>query len=36
MDKQNIVVTYNASPEQKALLLEVLGSLATLTFLNEI
>src|SRR5256884_8499220 len=36
MDKQNIIVTYNASPEQKALLLEVLGSLATLTFLNEI
>src|SRR6266550_2712674 len=36
MDKQNIVVTYNASPEQKALLLEVLESLATLTFLNEI
>src|SRR5437016_635846 len=36
MDKQNIVVTYNASPEQKALLLEVLGSLATLTFLNKI
>ena len=36
MDKQHIVVTYNASPEQKTLFLEVLGSLATLTFLNEI
>src|SRR6266851_4903350 len=36
MDKQNIVVTYNASPEQKALFLEVLGSFATLTYLNEI
>ena len=36
MDKQNIIVTYNVSPEQKALLLEVLGSLATLTFLNEV
>jgi glycerate dehydrogenase len=35
MDKQNIVVTYNASPENKALLLEILGSFATLTFLNE-
>src|SRR5579864_8579011 len=36
MDKQNIVVTYNASPEEKALFLEVLGSFATLTYLNEI
>lgn len=36
MDKQNIVVTYNASPEQKELLLEVLGSEASLTFLKEI
>lgn len=36
MDKQNIVVTYNALPEEKALFLEVLESLATLTFLNEI
>jgi phosphoglycerate dehydrogenase-like enzyme len=35
MDKQNIVVTYNASSEQKALLLEILGSDASLTFLNE-
>src|SRR6266576_4535417 len=36
MDKQNIVVTYSPTTEEKALLLEVLGSLATLTFLNEI
>ena len=36
MDKQNIVVTFNASPEQKELLLEVLGSEASLTFLKEI
>jgi glycerate dehydrogenase len=36
MDKQNIVVTYNALPEDKALFLEVLGSFATLTYLNEI
>ena len=36
MDKQNIVVTYNAPTEQKALLLEVLGSDASLTFLSEI
>src|SRR6266446_613546 len=36
MDKQNIVVTYNASPEQKALFLEVLVSFPTLTFLKEI
>ena len=36
MDKQNIVVTYNPTTEEKALFLEVLGSLATLTFLNEI
>jgi phosphoglycerate dehydrogenase-like enzyme len=36
MDKQNIVVTYNASPEQKALFLEILGNFATLTYLNEI
>ena len=31
---QNIVVAYNASPEQKALFLEVLGSFATLTYLK--
>ena len=36
MDKQNIVVTYKVSTEQKALFLEVLGSDASLTFLNEI
>jgi hypothetical protein len=30
------VVTYNVSPEDKALFLEVLGSYATLTYLNEI
>ena len=36
MDKQHIVVTFNASPEEKAPLLEVLGSEAYLTFLNEI
>ena len=36
MDKQNIVVTFNASPEQKELLLEILGSEASLTFLKEI
>ncbi len=36
MDKQNIVVTFNASSEQKELLLEVLGSEVTLTFLKEI
>ena len=36
MNEQNIVVTYNASPEEKALFLEVLGSFATLTYLNEI
>ena len=36
MDKQNIVVTFNASPEQKELLLEILGSEASLTFLKEV
>ena len=36
MDKQNIVVTYNASTEEKALFLEILGSNASLTCLNEI
>src|SRR5207245_9253690 len=36
MNKQNIVVTYNAQPEQKALLLEVLGSAASLIFFNEL
>ncbi len=36
MDKPNIVVTYNASPEQQVLLLEVLGSVASLTFLTAL
>src|SRR5216683_5582172 len=36
MIKQNIVVTFNASPEQKALLLEVLGSEASINFFNEL
>src|SRR5260370_2908519 len=35
MDKQNIVVTFTAPPEEKALLLEMLGSEASLTFLGE-
>jgi len=36
MDKPNIVVTYDASPEQQALLLEVLGGVASLTFFTEL
>src|SRR5690349_11189247 len=36
MNKQNIVVTFDAPPEQKALLLEVLGSEASLAFLKEL
>src|SRR5437764_4185639 len=36
MDKHNIIVTFNAPPEDKALFLEMLGSEASLTFLNEI
>jgi phosphoglycerate dehydrogenase-like enzyme len=36
MDKQNIVVTYSSTTEEKALFLEALGSAASLTFLNEI
>lgn len=36
MNKQHIVVTFDAPPEQKALLLEVLGSEASLTFFNEL
>lgn len=36
MQKQHIVVTYSASPEQKALLLELLGSEATLTYFKEL
>jgi phosphoglycerate dehydrogenase-like enzyme len=35
MDK-NIIVTYNPTPEEKSLFLEVLGRQAILTFLNEI
>ena len=36
MDKQNIVVTYNPTSEEKALFLEMLGGAASLTFLTEI
>lgn len=36
MHEQNIVVTCNISTEQKALLLEILGSDVALTFLDEI
>jgi len=36
MDKQHIVVTFNTSPEEKALFREILGSEASLTFLDEI
>jgi phosphoglycerate dehydrogenase-like enzyme len=36
MEKPNIAVTYNAIPEQQALLLEVLGDVASLTFLTEL
>lgn len=36
MNKQHIVVTFDAPPEQKALLLEVLGSEASLTFFKEL
>jgi glycerate dehydrogenase len=36
MDKQNIVVTYNPTPVEKALFLEILGGAASLTFLTEI
>ena len=36
MEKPNIVVTYQASPEQKALLQQMLGNEASLTFLDEI
>src|SRR5437867_2699150 len=36
MNKQNIVVTFDAPPEQKALLLEILGSEASLAFLKEL
>jgi phosphoglycerate dehydrogenase-like enzyme len=36
MDKPNIVVTFTASQEQKELLLELLGDVASLTFLTEL
>jgi phosphoglycerate dehydrogenase-like enzyme len=36
MDKPNIVVTHTASPEQQAFLLELLGDVASLTFLTEL
>ncbi len=36
MNKQNIVVTFDAPPEQKALLREALGSEASLTFFKEL
>ena len=36
MEKQNIIVTYQTSPEQKALFQQMLGSEASLTFLGEI
>src|SRR6266566_8043393 len=36
MDKPNIVVTYNASQEQQAFLLELLGDVTSLTFLSEL
>jgi phosphoglycerate dehydrogenase-like enzyme len=36
MDKPNIVVTFNATPEQQALLLDVLRGVASLTFLTEL
>ncbi len=36
MDTQNIVVTYNTLPKEKALFQEILSGMAPLTFLNEI
>ena len=36
MEKQNIVVTYQTSPEQKALFQQMLGREASLAFLTEI
>ena len=36
MDTHNIVVTYNTLPEEKALFQEILGDMASLTFLHEI
>src|SRR5260370_39691859 len=36
MERQNIVVTFTTSPEEKGLFLEMLGSAASLTFLGEV
>ncbi len=36
MDRPNILVTYQTSPEQKALIQQMLGSEASLTYLSEI
>lgn len=36
MDTHSIVVTYNTLPEEKALFQEILGDMASLTFLHEI
>jgi len=36
MGKQQIVITYSTTPEEKALFLEILGDEASLTFLSEI
>ncbi len=36
MDTHNVVVTYNTTTEEKALFQEILGGIASLTFLNEI
>lgn len=36
MDMQNVVVTYDTMPEEKALFQEILGGIASLTFLTEI
>ena len=35
MEKRNVVVTFQASPEGKAILGDVLGSASSLTFLDE-
>ena len=36
MEKANVVVTFNPGAEQKAILQEILGSQAALTFLKEV
>ena len=36
MEKSSVVVTYTASPEQKAQVQALLGDLASLTFLKEL